>query len=163
MPTNSGRDMATQGRVSHDKGFSLIPETVIGSTVSSINTLSAAVETEIFAFCAGSAVVLAAVNSQLGLDQRLFCVNPDVLPAQATPSYYNPATPSKAAGNRGALFSNEFTSSSTPGDHNTESPSRIRPAHRARCVTSVSLSPSGKHLAIGEVYHQHTGCELCSD
>ncbi|KAL8721518.1 MAG: hypothetical protein Q9225_001817 [Loekoesia sp. 1 TL-2023] len=153
-PTTVDCNIPTSGRSgSHDTGLSLIPEVVIGSTISSINALSASVDTHSFAFCAGSTVVLATVNSQLGLDQRLFCVKPDALPAQATPSYYNPATPAKAAGNSGhtsALFRDENTSGSVPIDHNVDSPSRVKSAHRSRSLTSVSLSPSGKFLAIGE-------------
>ncbi|KAL8799681.1 MAG: hypothetical protein Q9182_005720 [Xanthomendoza sp. 2 TL-2023] len=75
-------------------------ETVIGSTVVSVNALSAAVDTNTFAFCAGATVILAAINSHLRLDQRFFNARPEALPAQATPSYYNPATPTKAAGSR---------------------------------------------------------------
>lgn len=162
MPTTPDCGVPTPGRSgSHDTSLSLVPEVVIGSTISSINALSASVDTHSFAFCAGSTVVLATVNSQLGLDQRLFCVKPDALPAQATPSYYNPATPAKGTGNRGhtsALFRDENTSGSVPSDHDVDSPSKVKSAHRSRSLTSVSLSPSGKFLAIGEVHRWHAGC-----
>ncbi|KAL8943364.1 MAG: hypothetical protein Q9211_001003 [Gyalolechia sp. 1 TL-2023] len=135
------------------RGVSLVPEVVIGSTTSSINGLSAAVDTNAFAFCAGSSVVLAVINSRLGLDQRLFSAKPNASPVQPTPSYYNPSTPTKTGGNRGhpnSLFRDETASSSAPGDQNTDSPTRIKAARRSRRLTSVSLSPSGKFLAIGE-------------
>ncbi|KAL8667119.1 MAG: hypothetical protein Q9202_001041 [Teloschistes flavicans] len=100
---------STQGRgklVEHNDGsLCFVAEVVIGSSVLSINSLSASTETNTFAFCAGAIVVLAVINSELSLDQRLVCVKPDALPIQATPSYYNHATPTKAAGNRNYINS----------------------------------------------------------
>ncbi|KAL9596157.1 MAG: hypothetical protein Q9219_005977 [cf. Caloplaca sp. 3 TL-2023] len=98
------------------------------------------------------------MNSQLGLDQRLFSARPDALPIQATPSYYNPATPTKAAGNRGhtsSLLRDETFSGSARSDYPADSPSRTKPVHRPRTLTSVSLSPSGKLLAVGEQTGYH--------
>ncbi|KAL8944244.1 MAG: hypothetical protein Q9216_000539 [Gyalolechia sp. 2 TL-2023] len=131
----------------------IVPEVIVGLTTSSSNALTAAVDTNAFAFCAGSSVVLAVINSHLGLDQRLFCVKSDALPVQTTPSYYNPATPTKPAGNGGhpsSLARYETVSSSASGDYIIDSPNRNKAAHRSRSLTSVSLSPSGKFLAIGE-------------
>lgn len=168
MSANTSRLLfTTQNREvagNHVSGFSLVPELVLGSTVSSINALSAAVDTNAFAFCAGPAVILAVVNTRLGLDQRLFCAKADTLPSQATPSYYNPATPTKATANHGyisSLSKDETTPgnvSLAPTDQNADSPSRFKSAHRSRSLTSVALSPSGKFLAVGEVHQQHLRC-----
>lgn len=151
---------STQGRgklVEHNDGsLCFVAEVVIGSSVLSINSLSASTETNTFAFCAGAIVVLAVINSELSLDQRLVCVKPDALPIQATPSYYNHATPTKAAGNRNYINS-PFKDDSPFGPaliNNKADPfGKPKLAHRSRNVTSISLSPSGRYLAIGEVVH----------
>lgn len=146
----------------HD--VSMVPEVVIGSTTSSTNALSAAVDTNAFAFCAGSYIVLARINSRFGLHQRLFCARPDALPVQATPSYYNPATPNRTAGNRGNQpFRDDARLSSAAGDCNTDSPNRIKSTYRFRSLTSVALSPSGRFLAIGEVHRRYVGYTFCSN
>ncbi|KAI4104505.1 MAG: hypothetical protein LQ339_003808 [Xanthoria mediterranea] len=130
---------------------SLILETVLGSTGPSINTLSAAVDARCFAFCAGSIVVLSDIHS---LGQRFFYAKPDALPAHLTPSYYNPATPTKATGTRALANTptkDDSLLSLATFDSNVDHPGKGKVSHRSRSVTSVALSPSGKYLAIGEV------------
>lgn len=137
----------------HETGLYFGLEAIIGSTVTSVNALSAAVDSNTFAFCAGSTVVLATIDSQLRLHQRFFNAKPDALPAQATPSYYNPATPTRAAGNR--YYTATPSKDDSPGpasfDANVDVLGKFKPGYRSRSLTSVALSPSGKHLAIGEV------------
>ncbi|KAL9599510.1 MAG: hypothetical protein Q9179_003528 [Wetmoreana sp. 5 TL-2023] len=162
--TPQHRDNLTQGRGRsvdcRDADICLLPETVIGSTISSINGLSAANGINSFAFCAGSIVILAAINTQTGIDQRFFCVRPDALPIQATPTFYNPATPTKAAGNRSYLNSpikDESPSGTvlqTSLDHNADPLARIKSTHRPKSLTSLSLSPCGKYIAVGETGHR---------
>ncbi|KAL8734708.1 MAG: hypothetical protein Q9166_001364 [cf. Caloplaca sp. 2 TL-2023] len=138
----------------HHGRVSLVVEAVIGSTVSSINAVTAAVDINSFAFCAGSTVVLAVINSQLHLDQRLFRVKPDALPAQATPSYYNPATPLKATGTRNHTNTpskDESALGNASFDNNADALGKAKASHRSKSLTSVTLSPSGKYLAVGEV------------
>ncbi|KAL8848506.1 MAG: hypothetical protein Q9221_006465 [Calogaya cf. arnoldii] len=127
-------------------------ETVLGSTGLSINALSAAVDSRCFAFCAGSIVVLADVNS---LETRNFSVKFDKLPAQVTPSFYNPATPTKATSNR--AFANtpskDDSLQSIASIDSNDYPGKGKLSHRSR-TQCVALSPAGKYLAIGEVgYH----------
>ncbi|KAL8672765.1 MAG: hypothetical protein Q9168_002791 [Polycauliona sp. 1 TL-2023] len=130
--------------------ISLTLETVLGSTSLSINALSAG-NNRCFAFCAGSTIVLTDIITHT---QRYFYAN--ALPAQSTPSYYNPATPTKAARNHAFA--------STPGkddlipsiaslDNSADYPGKTKPSHRPRTLTSVALSPSAKYLAVGEVGH----------
>ncbi|KAL8785376.1 MAG: hypothetical protein Q9213_003382 [Squamulea squamosa] len=152
------RDASTPSRSNaggiNSPAVCLVLESVLGSTVSSINALSAAIDTKCFAFCAGSTVVLAEINSELRLNQRFFFVKPDALPAQVTPSYYNPATPTKATGNRALVnvsCKDDSGLSFAPFDCNVDSVGKEKSSHRFRSVTSVALSPSGKYLAIGEV------------
>ncbi|KAL8738136.1 MAG: hypothetical protein Q9181_001042 [Wetmoreana brouardii] len=162
--TPQHRDNLTQGRGRSvdggDAGFCLLPEAVIGSTISSINGLSAANGVNSFVFCAGSIVVLAAINTQTGINQRFFYVRPDALPIQATPTYYNPTTPTKAAGNRSYLNSpirDESSSETvlqTSLDHSADSLVRIKATHRPKSLTSLSLSPCGKYIAVGETGHR---------
>lgn len=148
-------------------GISLVSEFVLGSTIFSVNALSAATDTNSFAFCAGPVVVLAEVSPKLRLIQRLFSAKPDTLPLQATPSYYNPATPTKATGNRGyitSLSQDEPASGSAllaSTDPHADSPGRVLSAHRSRSLTCVALNPSGKLLAIGEVCQRHLRCGGC--
>lgn len=143
----------------NDGGSCLVLESVIGSTVFSNNALSAA-DANSFAFCAGSFVVLAVINEQLGFDQRLISVKPDALPIQATPTYYNPATPTKATGTRSYVnlpFKDDApfgTALSPPIDHNTDFHGRAKATCRSRNLSCLSLSPSGKFLTVGEVYIQ---------
>ncbi len=132
-------------------GVSLTLETVLGSTNPSINTLSAAVDAQCFAFCAGSIVVLSDIQS---LGQRFFYAKPDALPAHVTPSYYNPATPTKATGNRALANTptkDDSLLSLATFDSNVDHPAKRKLSHRSRSVTSVALSPSGQYLAVGEV------------
>ncbi|KAL8877887.1 MAG: hypothetical protein Q9198_004187 [Flavoplaca austrocitrina] len=132
-------------------GVSVVLETVLGSTGSSINALSAADDTGCFAYCAGSIVVLTDVNS---LAQRFFYANPDALPAQITPSYYNPATPTKATGNRALAhtpYKENSLSSIALCDSSVDYPGKGKLSHRPRSVTCVALSPCGNYLAVGEV------------
>ncbi|KAL8757341.1 MAG: hypothetical protein Q9184_004227 [Pyrenodesmia sp. 2 TL-2023] len=144
----------------HASGISLVSEFVLGSTISSVNALSAATEANSFAFCAGPAVILAEVSPQLELVQRLFSAKPDTLLSQATLSCYNPATPTKATGNRGCTtsLSQDEPASGSPllasTDHHADSPGRVTSAHRSRSLTTVALNPSGKLLAVGEIGHR---------
>ncbi|KAL8774383.1 MAG: hypothetical protein Q9209_001134 [Squamulea sp. 1 TL-2023] len=152
------RDASTPSRSNaggiHSPAVCPVLERVLGSTVTSINALSAAVDTKCFAFCAGSTIVLAEINSELRLNQRFFFVKPDALPAHVTPSYYNPATPTKATGNRALVnISTKDESGPNPAssDYNVDPLGKEKASHRLRSVTSVALSPSGKYIAIGEV------------
>ncbi|KAL9001378.1 MAG: hypothetical protein Q9169_000269 [Polycauliona sp. 2 TL-2023] len=117
-------------------------ESVLGL---SINALTAA-DTGCFAFAAGPTIVLADINSPT---RRFFFAKPDSLPAQLTPSYYNPATPTKTTRNRTSK------EDSLPGvaslDSSVDHPSQAKSSHRSRSLTSVALSPSGQYLAAGEV------------
>ncbi|KAL8820855.1 MAG: hypothetical protein Q9223_001011 [Gallowayella weberi] len=141
----------------HETRIALGLESVIGSTVVSVNALSAAVDTNTFAFCAGATVVLAAINSHSRLDQRFFSASPEALPSQATPSYYNPATPTKAAGSRvhtATPSKDEPISGLASFDTNGDALGKVKPSHRSRSFTSIALSPSGRFLAVGEMgYH----------
>ncbi|KAL8695176.1 MAG: hypothetical protein Q9218_000344 [Villophora microphyllina] len=142
-----------------DGDLYLVAKAVIGSSVVSTNTLSASVEANIFAFSAGSIVVLALINPELSLDQRLVCVKPNAVPRQVTPSYYNHATPTKAAGNRNNLNSPFRDDSPASTDRKADSISKAKSVHRPRSVTSISLSPSGRYLAVGEVIQSHRAME----
>ncbi|KAL9054687.1 MAG: hypothetical protein Q9206_003438 [Seirophora lacunosa] len=161
MSANTPRSLfTTQNREARGVGgyaptFSLAPDLIIGSTISNANTLSAAVDTNFFAFCAGSTVILAAVNARLGLDQRFFNAKPDASPSQITPSYYNPGTPTRASASRSYITSlprDEVASGGVAsGERSVDSSSRVKSAHRSRTLTCVAISPSGRLIAVGEV------------
>ncbi|KAL8710345.1 MAG: hypothetical protein Q9220_005115 [cf. Caloplaca sp. 1 TL-2023] len=148
------------GRHTND-GIFLHLSRVLGNSVRSNNALCAAADTNTFAYIAGPVVVLASINSALRLDQCFFVIRADALPAQATPSYYNPATPTKAGFSHSSNSSPRKENSSlgpsqlAPNNLKIDSPSRSNPAYRSRNLTSISLSPSGRYLAVGEVIRGH--------
>lgn len=170
MSANTPRSLfTTQNREARGVGgyaptFSLAPDLIIGSTISNANTLSAAVDTNFFAFCAGSTVILAAVNARLGLDQRFFNAKPDASPSQITPSYYNPGTPTRASASRSYITSlprDEVASGGVAsGERSVDSSSRVKSAHRSRTLTCVAISPSGRLIAVGEVHQYPLPCAV---
>ncbi|KAL8953887.1 MAG: hypothetical protein Q9222_000261 [Ikaeria aurantiellina] len=105
-------------------GVSLDLSRVLGCTVRTNNALCAADDTNTFAYIAGSVVVLASINSDLGFDQRFFIARADALPEQATPSYYNPATPTKAGLSHSSNSSPRKENSMLGHSQMTESPGR---------------------------------------
>ncbi|KAL4876100.1 WD40-repeat-containing domain protein [Aspergillus karnatakaensis] len=133
-------------------------QTVIGTTTTAPNGFSCHDQSRSFAFCSGSAGVLAELDDDNNVNQRFFRARPSASSVNPVASFYNqstpPATPDarskslpsiKAASYNGTysgLPSNEFTEAYSPRTWSSR--------ERVKAVTSVSISPNGRLLALGE-------------
>lgn len=143
------------GRASQeDVGFHLHLKSVIGTTTTSPNSFDSLPEIETFAFCAGSAVIVARVNAQLGITQQFYRARPNIRSVNETHSFYNPSTPPLKA------LKNRLAPSTKDSGHRagysfeesvTESPGTSHLSKRTREASCISLSPEGHLLAVGEV------------
>lgn len=130
-------------------------KSVVGTTTNSVNAFDTLPEHHIFACCAGSAAVLSLVDGHLNITQRLFRVGPNALPINATPSFYNPATPPStlAKSRHGSPLKDRAHGITYNGsqDHSPNSPIQGRANNRSRETSCVSLSHGGNLMAVGEV------------
>ena len=133
-------------------------DSVIGTTTNSANAFDSLPENHIIAYCAGSATVLAQVDEHLNLTQRLFRVRPNASPVNATPSFYNPATPPSTPGKRRHGPHSKDGGSETIyhglQDYHSKSPSQTKATNRNRQTSCLSLSRGGDLMAVGEVNSQ---------
>lgn len=142
-------------------------QTVIGTTTSSPNGFSSHDQSKSFAFCAGSAAVLAELDDENNLNQRFFRARPSATSVNPMTSVYNQSTPPSTPESRArptSSFRSSANSSSTPTTTalqsaspsnydwgESQSPRGWSSRERIKAVTSVSLSPNGRFLAMGEV------------
>lgn len=137
-----------------DSGFHLLLKTVIGTTTTSPNSFDSLPEISVFAFCAGSAVIVAQVDAQFGITQQFYRARPNIRSVNEIKSFYNPCTPPSGA-LRNRLASDLRDSNQKVGysleESLTESPVTNQLAKRAREASCISLSPDGHLLAVGEV------------
>lgn len=134
-------------------------QTVIGTTTTTPNGFSSHDQSSSFAFCAGSAAVLAELDDNNNVNQRFFRARPSANSVNPVTSFYNPSsTPPSTPDSRTRSISN--LKSSGHGAHNgspssdvaeSQSPRGWSSRERIKAVTSVSLSPNGRFLAMGEV------------
>lgn len=131
---------------------------VVGSTASSRNALDSAGTR--FAYSAGAAAVVATYDpATRRVDQRFFRAKPTALPLNPSPVVYD-HTPSQTpdARARGTPLRHAGTSNSpfaTPtrdwGDASSGGGKAWSARERVKAAACVSLSPSGRLLAVGEV------------
>ena len=130
-------------------------KSVAGNTTSSVNEFDALPEHHSFAYCAGSATVLSRVDEHLNITQQLFRAGPNAVPINATPSFYNPATPPNTPGKsrHGSPLKDRGCGVLYKGllDYPPDSPSQGRVNNRSRETSCVSLSRGGNLMAVGEV------------
>ena len=130
-------------------------DSVIGTTTDSANAFDSLPEHHTIAYCAGSATVLAQVDEHLNLTQRLFRVKPNASPVNATPPFYNPATPPSSPGK--SRYGSHLKDGGCETiyhrlqDYHSKSPSQIKATNRNRQTSCVSLSRGGDLMAVGEV------------
>lgn len=134
-------------------------QTVIGTTTTTPNGFSSHDQSSSFAFCAGSAAVLAELDDDNNVNQRFFRARPSANSVNPVTSFYNSSsTPPSTPDSRTRSISN--LKSSGHGAHNgspssdvaeSQSPRGWSSRERVKAVTSVSLSPNGRFLAMGEV------------
>lgn len=126
---------------------------VAGNTTNTVNAFDAL--SEHYVCCAGSAAVLSRVDERLDITQQLFRVRPNALPINATPSFYNPATPPNTPGKsrHGSPLKDTGCGIVYNGlqDYLPDSPSQGRVKNRSRETSCVSLSRGGNLMAVGEV------------
>lgn len=132
-------------------------EHVIGTTTRHPTGLSSCLATNSFAHCAGSVAVLTQLAADGSTSRRFFRARPTVQPANG-PSFFHD-TPTSTPATKGALSraSERGHGLSVPRGayyHEDESTKTWSARERIKTVTSVSLSPNGKFLAVGETgYH----------
>ncbi|KAJ9374162.1 hypothetical protein DTO282E5_1084 [Paecilomyces variotii] len=128
-------------------------QTVIGTTTTNPNGFSSHEPTKSFALCAGSATILAEVDSEDNISQRFFRARPTATPINPVTSFYNQETPpntpesrarSTPASKLGLNVGSYRASPSADGSDTWSSRERIK------AVTSVDISPNGRFLAVGE-------------
>lgn len=138
---------------------SLALQTVIGTTTINPNGFSSHDESRSFALCAGSAAVLAELDHENNVTQRFFRARPSAPSINPVASFYNqstpPTTPESAKRSLSSLkFSphaslyNGSPSNDLAENHGSRAWSS---RERIKSVTSVSISPNGRFLAVGEV------------
>ncbi|KAJ5599127.1 hypothetical protein N7450_000194 [Penicillium hetheringtonii] len=143
-------------KASHQSSLSL--QTVIGTTTTTPNGFSSHDQSKSFALCAGSAAVLAEIDDAGNLSQRFFRARPSATSVNPTSSFYNqstpPATPDPKTRSLSHIRSNPHLNvpngspSSDAGDGGSLRVWSSR--ERVKAVTSVSISPNGRFLAVGE-------------
>ncbi|KAL4933467.1 WD40 repeat domain-containing protein [Aspergillus undulatus] len=132
--------------------------TVIGTTTTTPNGFSYHDQSKSFAFCAGSAGVLAELDEEDNVNQRFFRARPTATSINPVTSFYNqstpPATPdarSKTlAGIKNAPYNGTYNGSPSTEMVEASSPRSWSSRERVKAVTSVSISPNGRLLALGE-------------
>lgn len=141
---------------SHQSSLSL--QTVLGTTTTTPNGFSSHDQSKSFALCAGSAAVLAELDDDANITQRFFRARPSATSVNPTTSFYNqstpPATPDPKSRSLSHIRSNPHLNlpNGSPSSEAAEngSPRSWSSRERIKAVTSVSISPNGRFLAVGE-------------
>lgn len=138
-PQNSGTKSTKQSR--EVSGLQISLKRVVGTTTNSVNAFDALPEHHTFVCSAGPAAVLSRVDEHLNITQQLLRARANVLPVNASPSFYNPATPPRTPvkSRHGSL------------DYQSNSPSQGKATNRSRETSCVCLSRRGDLVAVGEV------------
>lgn len=144
-------------KTSHQSSLSL--QTVIGTTTTTPNGFSSHDQSRSFALCAGSAAVLAELDENDNITQRFFRARPSATSVNPSTSFYNhstpPATPDPRSRSLSHIRSNPHLNlhNGSPSSEiiDSGSPRGWSSRERIKAVTSVSISPNGRFLAVGEV------------
>ncbi|KAL2820383.1 quinon protein alcohol dehydrogenase-like superfamily [Aspergillus granulosus] len=131
-------------------------QTVIGTTTTTPNGFSYHDQSRSFAFCAGSAAVLAELDDNNNANQRFFRARPAANSINPITSFYNhstpPATPDARSKSLSSIKAASSNGTSTPSSDVVEaaSPRVWSSREKVKAVTSVAISPNGRFLALGE-------------
>ncbi|KAL4785182.1 WD40-repeat-containing domain protein [Aspergillus varians] len=133
-------------------------QTVIGTTTTTPNGFSYHDQSKTFAFCAGSAGVLAELDDDNNVNQRFFRARPTASSINPVTSFYNqsmpPATPDGRAKSlssiKAAPYNGSYNGSPSAEMAEALSPRGWSSRERVKAVTSVAISPNGRFLALGE-------------
>jgi hypothetical protein len=138
---------------------SLSLETVLGSTTSTPCGFDCLPSSRLFAYCAASSVVLGRVDDDFSITRRYFRANPTASSLNPSVSFYHNPTPAGTPEARSRSFASSKTVNGATASPAQLSADRADAANsrtwtsrdRIKACTSVSLSPDGKMLAVGEV------------
>lgn len=142
----------------NSQSSSLSLRSITGTTTRSSGGLASHYESSTFAYCAGSAVVVAKLDDAGDISYRFFRAQPTALPIHPSPSFYNPASPTPPPESRRRTILPAKHSSDERSSHNSprrnwadDGSSKTWSAReRVKAVSCVALSPNGKFLAAGE-------------
>lgn len=131
---------------------------IIGTTTTSSSGLACHYNSSRFAYCAGSAAVLAQIDDGGDISYRFFRAQPTAIPIHPCVSFYNPTTPTGTPESRRRTnlpFRQGTDERSSNGSSRRvwgeEGSSKAWSAReRVKAVSCVDLSPNGKFLAVGE-------------
>jgi WD40 repeat protein len=131
---------------------------IIGTTTTSSRGLACHYDSSTFAYCAGSAAVLAKVDGGGEISYRFFRAQPTALPIHPCVSVYNPTSPTALSENRRRTIlpfkhgtDDRFSNNSPRRIWGDEGSSKTWSAReRVKAVSCVDLSPNGRFLAVGE-------------
>lgn len=154
-PPRSPNRNNSPGKSNQELGLTL--QRVIGTTCQSVTCFDCLPEARLFAYTAGAAAVVATVDEHLpqAISQRFYRANP-VQTAAATRILFSNALArdSPDARFKGALQAREVNSSYSPrpaiewSDSPTSKQGHVK--ERVKAATTLSFSPNGKYLAVGE-------------
>ena len=133
----------------NDSGWQLSLKSVIGTTTSSNNAFDSLSEHNVFAYCAGPAVILSQVDGDFKVSQRLFRARHNASPFNGTASFYNPSTPPTTPSR--SRHGSPLKEGSYGSEEYSASPGGGRTGNWNREATCTSLSRGEKFLAVGEV------------
>ncbi|KAL2872745.1 WD40 repeat domain-containing protein [Aspergillus lucknowensis] len=131
-------------------------QTVIGTTTTTPNGFSYHDQSRSFAFCAGSAAVLAELDEDSSASQRFFRARPSANSINPITSFYNQPTPPATPETRSKSLSNlkgmSYNGLGSPSSEVVEatSPRVWSSKEKVKAVSSVAISPNGRFLAVGE-------------
>ena len=155
-PKSKTNSLGTGRKVVGDESLDLSLKTVIGTTTDSGNAFDCLPNLNIYATCAGSAVVLAQVDEQLNVTQRFYKAGSSVAAANTNAPSNSRTLNGLGEGLRGAVspFRDGKLGNAnlaTYGDSFVHSPGKSRASTRTRSANCVSLSADCQFLAVGEV------------
>ena len=146
----------TGRKVVGDENLDLSLKRVIGTTTDSGNAFTCLPNLNVYATCAGSAVVLADVDEQLNVTQRFYKAGSSFAAANTngqsnsrTPNGLGEGLRSAVSPCRDGKLGN--ANLATYGDSSAHSPGKSRASTRTRSANCVSLSADCQFLAVGEV------------
>ena len=132
-------------------------EKIIGTTTASVNGFDCLREKRQFAYCAGSAAVVATVEDDLNVAQRFFRARPTAGNSLRDGGSAFPSTPapiearSRAFGHvRDHIIGGSPLGASSRDWPDSPSGKTTTAKDRVKAATSVALSPNGKWVAVGE-------------
>lgn len=142
--------------VDRDPNYGLSLKKLIGTTTCSNTGLATHTESRSIAICAGAAVCIIKLDEKLQITQQQFLrARPNAVATNGHGSPM-PTTPSRQIDGRDKVTPVGLASPlayESPGRGTTEESNKTWSAReRVKAATTVSFSPDGQFLAVGEVY-----------